>query len=186
VQKNPNYQKKWRIKNHEKIKVYDRKWKAEWRKRNPGLNALINKKWRRKNQEKVKKNREQYNKSNRSKINSNWNRMYAKRYRNDANFKIAKNLRNRIHKVFKGINKSSNSLKLLGVKSVSEIKNHIELQFKPGMTWKNYNFNTWHIDHIIPLFSFDLVKEEEQKAAFHYTNLQPLWAKENLKKGKKN
>ena len=42
-----------------------------------------------------------------------------------------------------------------------------------------------HIDHHIPIASFNLLKEEEQKKCFHYTNLKPLWAKDNLSKGKK-
>ena len=51
------------------------------------------------------------------------------------------------------------------------------------MTRKNYGL--WHVDHIKPCFSFDLTDPEQQKICFHYTNLQPLWALENIKKGKK-
>ena len=51
------------------------------------------------------------------------------------------------------------------------------------MSWGNYG--KWHVDHIRPCASFNLVNEEEQKKCFHYTNLQPLWAKDNLSKGSK-
>lgn len=60
---------------------------------------------------------------------------------------------------------------------------HIQEQFNPGMTWDNYG--DWHIDHIKPCANFDLSKPEEQRKCFNYTNLQPLWAEENLIKGKK-
>lgn len=185
AQKNPNYQKVWRLKNHDKIKTHNREWRANWRKNNPGLNTLISATWRKNHPNEAREYQEEYNKNNRKRINDNWNKMYARRHQTDANFKIAKNLRNRMRKIFKGINKSSSSLELLGVKSVSEIKRHIEQQFKPGMTWENYNFYTWHIDHICPLFSFNLIDIQQQRKAFHYTNLQPLWTKENLKKGKR-
>lgn len=62
-------------------------------------------------------------------------------------------------------------------------KNHIEKQFKDGMTWDNHG--EWHIDHIKPCASYDLNIPEEQKKCFHYTNLQPLWANENLSKSDK-
>jgi hypothetical protein len=54
------------------------------------------------------------------------------------------------------------------------------------MTWENYCFDVWHIDHIKPVSSFDLTLPEEQLKAFNFKNLQPLWAKENLEKGSKN
>ena len=53
------------------------------------------------------------------------------------------------------------------------------------MTWKNWGVKGWHLDHIIPCASFDLSLPEEQKKCFHYTNLQPLWAEDNLSKGSK-
>jgi len=72
-------------------------------------------------------------------------------------------------------------MKLVGC-SIDQLKQHIEKQFKKGMSWDNWGIYGWHIDHIKPCASFDLTKESEQKKCFHYTNLQPLWAKENLKK----
>lgn len=62
---------------------------------------------------------------------------------------------------------------------------HIESLFKPGMTWENYGKGGWEIDHKKPCSSFDLTDPEQQKACFHYTNMQPLWKLENMKKGRK-
>ena len=71
---------------------------------------------------------------------------------------------------------------LLGC-DVLTLKKHLESQFKDGMSWGNYGRKGWHIDHIIPLDQFNLIDLEEQKKAFYYTNLQPLWAIDNLIKG---
>jgi hypothetical protein len=68
--------------------------------------------------------------------------------------------------------------------SMEYFRRHIELQFKPGMTWENHG-SEWHIDHIIPLANFDFTDESQIRTATHYTNMQPLWAGENLAKGDK-
>jgi hypothetical protein len=93
--------------------------------------------------------------------------------------------------VLKGINKTANSVKLLGC-SVNFARKHIENLFVNGMNWTNWGngwngkgMQEWHIDHIKPCSSFDLSNPEEQKKCFHYTNLQPLWAKDNLEKSDK-
>ena len=64
-----------------------------------------------------------------------------------------------------------------------DLTTHLEGLFQDGMTWDNYG--DWHIDHIKPCSKFDLSTEKAQAECFHYTNLQPLWAKDNLSKGAK-
>lgn len=67
--------------------------------------------------------------------------------------------------------------------TIPELMAHLERRFLPGMTWANWSRHGWHIDHIKPLASFDLTDREQFLAACHYTNLQPLWAVDNLRKG---
>ena len=105
-------------------------------------------------------------------------------YKQNINYKISKLLRNRVYFSVRGFHKSKSTLELLSC-SIENLKNHLESQFKEGMTWDNYNKEGWHIDHIKPCACFDLSKPEEQAKCFHYSNLQPLWAEENLKKSAK-
>jgi hypothetical protein len=65
-----------------------------------------------------------------------------------------------------------------------QLRAYIEKQFNDGMNWDN--FGKWHIDHVIPLCRFDANSEAEMKAAWHYSNLRPLWAKDNLSRPKKH
>ena len=67
--------------------------------------------------------------------------------------------------------------------TIEALKHWLSYQFAPGMTWDNYG--EWHIDHVRPCASFDLTDPEQQKQCFHWTNLQPLWAEDNLKKSHK-
>lgn len=96
--------------------------------------------------------------------------------------KIGTNLRSRLNKAIKGNYKAGSAVKDLGC-SIDEFKVYMENLFEEGMTWDNWGRKGWHIDHKIALAKFDLSKPEEFKKATHYTNLQPLWAKDNLKKG---
>jgi hypothetical protein len=114
-------------------------------------------------------------------------------------FKVLENLRTRIYNVLtaKYIVKETTTKKLTGC-TLEYLKNHLEKKFKDGMNWDNYG--QWHIDHIRPCASFNLLDPIEQKICFHYTNLQPLieqkicfhytnlqplWAEDNLKKSNK-
>ena len=106
------------------------------------------------------------------------------RMKNNIEYRIRRTLRKRILKAVKSKFKKTSSIELLGC-SVDECRTYIESKFQEGMTWENHGVKGWHIDHIIPCSAFDLTKEEEQKKCFHYTNLQPLWWEDNLKKGNK-
>ena len=71
---------------------------------------------------------------------------------------------------------------MLKINITSQLKEHIEKQFVDGMSWDNWALDGWHIDHIKPLASFDLTDRQQLLEACHYTNLQPLWAKDYLSK----
>lgn len=80
------------------------------------------------------------------------------------------------------VDKKEYTVKYLGC-SLEFFKNYLESKFKEGMTWNNYGLYGWHIDHIIPLCHAKT--EDELYELSHYTNLQPLWASENLSKNGK-
>ena len=69
--------------------------------------------------------------------------------------------------------------------NIDFLKKYIAKKFTKGMSWDNYGLYGWHIDHIKPCSCFDLTKPEQQKLCFHYSNLQPLWAKDNISKSNK-
>lgn len=108
------------------------------------------------------------------------NKQLREKYNTDTVYRIKCCLRSRFYQLVK--NKSDSIINIIGC-TIDELIIHLENQFQPGMTWDNHG--VWHIDHIIPCAAFNLTKEEEQKKCFHYTNLQPLWAKDNISKGTK-
>lgn len=100
----------------------------------------------------------------------------------DINYRLRQRLGVRIWNALKakGVRKLYKTEQLIGC-TIKELKQHLESQFKEGMSWGNYG--KWHVDHKLPCVSFDLSKQKEQKKCFHYSNLQPLWQLDNIRKG---
>jgi hypothetical protein len=187
------YNKIYRLKHVQNIKEYSKKYRKSHRniktrfckicsfsfvgisrklccsvKCNQEYNFIYGKNYRRINKQKIKE------------YNLNY---YNKRRKFEIYFRLCLNLRNRINIAIRNNQKSGNTLKLIGC-SIEFLKQHLENQFTKGMTWKNYGRgkNKWNIDHIKPCASFNLTKESEQKKCFNYTNLQPLWSIDNIRK----
>ena len=98
----------------------------------------------------------------------------------DQLFKLKELLRSRLRNALEGKKKSDRAVNLVGC-SLEELKSHLESTFQEGMTWDNQG--EWHVDHILPCVAFDLEDPVEQKACFHYKNLQALWKVDNSRKG---
>lgn len=127
--------------------------------------------------------RQALNSKNWREKNPEYQKEYAKRrYETDANYLIKCRLRSRLTKKLKcqKAHKTTNTMALTGC-TPEFLRGYLEAQFKPGMTWK-----TVHVDHHVPLAEFDLRDPEQQKQAFHYSNLRILWAVDNMRKGKKH
>jgi hypothetical protein len=135
-------------------------------------------KYRRENKDRLQEYFKQHYQQNKNKINA----YLRKRRRENKHVRMRENLQKRITGALKGVPKTGTTMELIGC-TVSELKKHIEKQFRPGMNWDNWTVDGWHLDHIRPCASFDLTDPEQQKECFHYTNLQPLWGEENLRKG---
>ncbi|WP_020474458.1 hypothetical protein [Zavarzinella formosa] len=106
-------------------------------------------------------------------------RVWEEKNRDNSIVRVKRNLRRRLGHVIRRENKCSSMLDLLSCSAEDFVK-HIESQFETGMSWENYGSFGWHIDHIMPCHSFDLTKPDQQQACFHYTNLRPLWWRENI------
>jgi hypothetical protein len=137
------------------------------------------KEWYQKNKVKIIKRQKKSNQLRKKEITEYKTKYSKNRRKIDINFKIMGCLRHRVYLALKGNLKLSTTMKLMGC-SIEQLKQHLESKFNRGMSWKNYG--KWHVDHIKPCVSFDLTKPSEQLKCFHYTNLQPLWAKDNQSK----
>ena len=121
-----------------------------------------------------------YYQQNKERIKENSKKSLYRRMEEDVGFLILQRCRKRLYDAVKGCVKSDRTIRLIGCHP-DELVTHLEKQFEEGMTWENYG--EWHIDHIKPCALFDFTKEEHQRKCFHYSNLQPLWAEDNLSKG---
>ena len=174
---NAEYMKHFRKENAEKISSYNK----EYAQKNKDTIKEKRKKRALEKKEQISQVTKAWKEKNKDYIRE-YNREYtAKRYNTDPIYKLKLNQRTRTRAILKS-DKTIKTNDLLGC-SYEELKSHIESLFIDGMNWDN--MGRWHIDHIIPLASFDLSNLETQKIAFNYKNLQPLWAIDNLKKGKK-
>ena len=197
------YSKKYREENKEEIAAKKKKWQDEnkeniaaqrkkYREQNKEKIAAIQKKYYRDNKENilasVKKhygdNKEEiaayhkkYREENKGKINA----QQRERYSNDPDYKMKMILSRSTRRALNGEMKASPTRELLGC-TFKQARAHIKKQFKPGMNWDNWKHDGWHVDHIIPLASFDMSDPDQQRRANHYTNLQPMWAAENMSK----
>jgi hypothetical protein len=133
------------------------------------------------NPEKRKDTIKKYYETNKQLINKKQYQINKKRYNEDILFKLKHNLRERI-KDYLNQSKTiySKTFNIVGC-TPHKLKEYLESKFTDNMSWGNYGFYGWHIDHIIPLSSAK--DEEELKRLCHYTNLQPLWCTDNLSKG---
>ena len=168
---------------------------------NPGKSTEYSQRWQAKNPDKVKaaesrrvrhrtdevRARElayrQRTKDERREYRRQWQ---ANRMAVDPSFRLRSNLASLINTAIRKHfgTKASRTNALIGC-TITELRQHLEAQFTNGMNWNNYGRTGWHIDHIRPCASFDLTDAEQQRQCFHYTNLQPLWAAENIRKGAK-
>lgn len=172
--------KKYREENREKIRVSAR----ERYYKNREKELLRHEIYRNNNREKIreydrKRRLNPYCKEKRRLKQNNY-------YKNNIHGKLAILLRGRSREAIKENRamKWGSMRELLGA-DIETCRKYLESKFQPGMSWANHGYYGWHIDHEIPLDSFDLTKKEEQLRAFHYTNLQPMWWRENLIKHNK-
>lgn len=112
-------------------------------------------------------------------------RIREKLYSSNLNHRIRMALRSRLRCAAKRSYKSGSAIADLGC-SIPEFRAHIESLFVAGMSWSNWGYRGWHIDHKRALATFDLTDPEQVRQACHYTNLQPLWALDNIRKGAQN
>jgi len=185
------YQKKYSIENSDKIKKYRKEnkekisnYKKVQRELYPEKIKQTYNNWVSKNKEKRQAYMKQYRQDNKDKIKETKVNYLEKNPNIALKLKVAKNLRTRISYAFKNKKfiKEEETIKMLGC-DFNFLMKHIENLFTEGMNWDNYGIKGWHIDHIIPISSGK--DYNEMCALNHYTNLQPLWAEDNIRKGNK-
>ena len=155
-----------------------RKCCAEHKRLNRATIAIGKKQWADKNRDKVNAACSRWFEKNRDKKYTT-TRFH---YNNDLNSRLASVLRSRLSHAIRSNTKVGSAVRDLGC-SLDEFKIYMAALFLPGMSWDNWTKDGWHIDHIVPLSSAKT--PQELIVLCHYSNLQPLWAHDNLVKGSK-
>lgn len=193
--KNPEDAKRWHEKNKPRKLAYMRQYRIDNLEtviasgrisyhKNKGKYAPRKRAYAIKNAAKIKAYKQQWSEKNRVRLNEKSKAYQIQRRETDENFKIKGALRCRLYAAIKKARakKSANTMALVGC-DIQFLCGYLEARFQPGMTWKNHG--KWHVEHHIPLAEFDLREERQQKQAFHYSNLRPMWGPENQSKGAK-
>ena len=200
LQKKRAYNKKHRDRNRKRCQEYYQRnreqlklWMADYNQKNADVVKERTKKYREKNAKKIAERNRQYVTTHAEQTRMYKHKWYEenkpririeskrreRRYMTNPMHRLKRNLRTRVHHALAGLHKTDKTMTLVGC-SLNDLKRHIESKFQTGMTWENYG--KWHVDHIKPCAAFDLSDEKNQRECFHYTNLQPLWAEDNLRK----
>lgn len=169
--------KKW----HQENREISLKNKKNWHKENRETNL---KRFRENYQKRMEENpkkeyedRKRWRLENTEKINVRT----RERYHTEPNFKLGSRLRGNTNRIIKkGCKKNCKTLKMLGC-TIPLVREWLETQFQEDMTWENHG-KLWHIDHFYPVACYNFIQPEEQNRCFHWSNLQPLYKKENLQK----
>jgi len=185
--------KRYRQKNKDKIRERDEKYsqtssgkrthklaRQRWAQNNPKKNIESKRKWKRNNKDKVK----EYYIKNKDNIIQRQLKKRRKCPRLRLKHNISSVIQNRLKKRLS--DKGGKSIFNFLPYTLEQLIQHLESQFKSGMSWQNYGFYGWHIDHKIPdcAFNYKSVEDKEFQRCWSLDNLQPLWAEENLKKNK--
>lgn len=166
----------------EKTKQWQSERRKEWGEQNKDYIAAKNKEWRKINGKERDKKEWQKRKDNlhHQEYQRNYARDWCKRQRaENPTYKMKQNVSRRIREVLKEGGKSESTIKYVGC-TIEQLMGHLEKQFDEYMTWQNQGH--WHIDHKIPCNAFDTSNIAEATAMWHYKNLQPMWAKDNILK----
>lgn len=193
------YNREYRARNRDKLLASLRKYQAAnrekarqyakaYREKNKDAVAAKSVAYREKNRAKLAAGRKNYRSRNTAKINSYMRKYLRERYKNDPNFRRVNRVRREFGIIFgncrSGKWNPDAHYDLIGC-SFTYLREHIENQFTDGMTWEAIP-SVIHIDHVRALSKFDLSTPAGCNAAYHYSNLQPLWAIDNLRKHTKS
>lgn len=168
LEKNPHMESKERLKIYRKDENFRKK------------QSVKRKEYYLNNLEQEREKSKKYYHENKETIRKKNNQWKNDKRKNDGFYRMKINLRHRLRDYLIGESKGKRTKEIVGLDK-KEFKSYIESKFSEGMGWENYG--EWHLDHIIPLCQ---AKDNESALKLnHYTNLQPLWAEENLKKNRK-
>ncbi|MDX1032798.1 HNH endonuclease [Sinorhizobium medicae] len=186
------YIKDWRKNNPEKQKIASKNWyeenkekaiaaSAEWISKNPKKHKRSMANWYQSNKEATKANNDKWKRENPDKMREYANRSASKRAE-DPKYRLECAVKQGVRRgLLSGSKAGRRTFEVLGY-SPDDLRRHLEKRFQPGMTWDNYG--EWHIDHEIPLsaFNYQTPDDIDFKRAWALSNLQPLWAFDNLSK----